>query len=286
MCRRGSPYPPLARVKSLRYTFGAQAGAHGETKSKNSHRLTLAEQQSGTVMRPSHLLFAAFLVGAASLPAQAQDYYAITSINFFTSACVSNLAEPAAIRERANRRYQPVKDPGELANYIGNDRKGEAWRLPGRGERRFVLALASDTGACTVFIESANREVVEKEFRQLVERAGQPGVTAALPISGLFDLEPIRLSFLNQPLEMTKEEASTNSPCHLLLPAVPTTVAVGAAELPELVRQSREYAAQLVAAGRPAQILITSGDDHFSILEQLARPDGALAQEVLRLALP
>ena len=177
MCRRGSPYPPLARVKSLRYTFGAQAGAHGETKSKNSHRLTLAEQQSGTVMRPSHLLLAAFLVGAASLPAQAQDYYAITAINFFTSACVSNLAEPAAIRERANRRYQPVKDPGELANYIGNDRKGEAWRLPGRGERRFVLALASDTGACTVFIESANREVVEKEFRQLVERAGQPGVT-------------------------------------------------------------------------------------------------------------
>jgi acetyl esterase/lipase len=61
---------------------------------------------------------------------------------------------------------------------------------------------------------------------------------------------------------------------------------VGAAELPELVRQSREYAAQLVAAGRPAQILITSGDDHFSILEQLARPDGALAQEALRLALP
>ena len=116
--------------------------------------------------------------------------------------------------------------------------------------------------------------------------AGQPGVTAALPISGLFDLEPIRLSFLNQPLEMNKEEASTNSPCHLPLPAVPTTVAVGAAELPELVRQSREYAAQLVAAGRPAQVLVTPGDDHFSILEQLARPDGALAQEALRLALP
>lgn len=131
-------------------------------------------------MRPSHLLMTAFLLGAASLPAQAQDYYAITAINFFTSACVSNLAEPDAIRERANRRYQPVKDPGELANYIGNDRKGEAWRLPGRGERRFVLALASDTGACTVFIESANREVVEKEFRQLVERAGQPGVSVKI----------------------------------------------------------------------------------------------------------
>lgn len=128
-------------------------------------------------MRASHFLMAAFLVGAASVPARAQDYYAITAINFFTSACVSNLADPAAIRERANRRYQPLKDAGELANYIGNDRKGEAWRLPGRGDRRFVLSLASDTGACTVFVESANREVVEKEFRQLVERAGQPGIS-------------------------------------------------------------------------------------------------------------
>jgi hypothetical protein len=128
-------------------------------------------------MRFARLLLGASFLGAAAIPAQAQDYYAITAINFFTSACVSNLADPDAIKERANRRYRPVKDPAELANYIGNDRKGEAWRLPGRGERRFVLALASDTGACTVFVESANRDVVEKEFRALVQRAGQPGVS-------------------------------------------------------------------------------------------------------------
>ncbi|MGE4064714.1 MAG: hypothetical protein AB7E79_15230 [Rhodospirillaceae bacterium] len=128
-------------------------------------------------MRLGSLLLATSLAGAIAVPAQGQEYYAITAINFFTSACVSNLAEPDAIRERANRRYQAVKDPAELANYIGNDRKGQAWRLPGRGERRFVLALNSETGACTVFVEQANREIVEKEFRQLVERAGQPGVT-------------------------------------------------------------------------------------------------------------
>lgn len=123
------------------------------------------------------LTLAASLVGAGA--AHAQDYYAITAINFFTSACVSNLADPVAVRERANRRYQAVKDPGELANYIGNDRKGQAWRLPGRGERRFVLSLNSETNACTVWVESANRETVEKEFRELVQRAGQPGVTVA-----------------------------------------------------------------------------------------------------------
>lgn len=123
---------------------------------------------------PRAALFAAVMCGA---PIQAQEYYAVTAINFFTSACVSNLADPDAIRERANRRYQPVKDPAELANYTGADRKGQAWRLPGRGERRFVLALNSESGACTVYVEQANREIVEKEFRQLVERAAQPGVT-------------------------------------------------------------------------------------------------------------
>jgi acetyl esterase/lipase len=114
--------------------------------------------------------------------------------------------------------------------------------------------------------------------------AGQNGVTGTLPISGLFDLEPIRLSYLNEPLEMDLAEASANSPMLLPLPEVPVTVAVGDAELPELVRQSREYAARLIAAGRPAREIVLPGDNHFSILEQFARPDGALCQEALRLA--
>jgi arylformamidase len=114
--------------------------------------------------------------------------------------------------------------------------------------------------------------------------AGFPGVSAALPISGLFDLEPIRLSYLNEPLKMDIDEAGTNSPVLLPLPALPITIAFGDAELPELVRQSREYAAALKKAGRLARELALSGEDHFSILEQLAQPSGTLALEVARLA--
>ena len=114
--------------------------------------------------------------------------------------------------------------------------------------------------------------------------ARPPGVTAGLPISGLFDLDPIRLSYLNGPLAMTQEEAARNSPQRLALPEVPSTVAVGGAELPELVRQSRDYAAALAAAGCPGSELVLPGEDHFSILEQLAREDGALCAEAARLA--
>ena len=114
--------------------------------------------------------------------------------------------------------------------------------------------------------------------------AALPGVTAALPISGLFDLEPIRLSYLNAALGMDLIEAGTNSPMRLPLTSVPCTVAVGGAERPELIRQSEDFAAALLAAGRPARRLVVPNATHFTILEELARPAGLLATEAARLA--
>lgn len=114
--------------------------------------------------------------------------------------------------------------------------------------------------------------------------AGLPGVTAILPISGLFDLEPIRLCYLNAPLLMGVAEAGANSPIRQTLPAIPVSVAVGGAELPELLRQSAEYAAALETAGRPVRKIVVPGATHFSILEQIARSDGVLAKEAARLA--
>lgn len=109
---------------------------------------------------------------------------------------------------------------------------------------------------------------------------GKRAVAGALAISGLYDLEPIRLCYLNEKLRLTEASAERHSPLRRL-PArrAPVVVAVGAAELPELVRQSAEYAAAL---GVP--LLALEGHDHFSVLEELARPDGALCRELLALA--
>ncbi len=114
--------------------------------------------------------------------------------------------------------------------------------------------------------------------------AGQPGVSGAIPISGLFDLEPIRLSYLNALLKMGLDEAGANSPIKLPFPPVPMSVAVGGAELPELVRQSEDYVAALSAAGRPVRRLLVPKATHFTILEEIARPSGSLAMEAARLA--
>lgn len=113
---------------------------------------------------------------------------------------------------------------------------------------------------------------------------GHPAVAATLPISGLFDLEPIRLNYLNEKLRLTEEEAARHSPrLHLPSACAPAIVAVGAGELPELVRQSAEYAAALRVKKLPVEYLPLPEHDHFSVLEELATGDGRLCEALVRL---
>jgi arylformamidase len=104
-------------------------------------------------------------------------------------------------------------------------------------------------------------------------------VAGGLAISGLFDLEPIRLSYLNEKLGLDAEQARRNSPL-LNLPtrAGKLIIAYGSDELPELKRQSREFAAEWSARGLPGEIVEVAGCHHYAVLEQLARPDGLLAK--------
>lgn len=104
-----------------------------------------------------------------------------------------------------------------------------------------------------------------------------PRVAGGIAISGIFDLEPIRLNYLNDKLGLDTAEAQRNSPMlHLPSRAAPLIVTVGLGELPELIRQSEDYAAAWQKRGLPGQYLPLAGHDHFSILDELARPDGKL----------
>lgn len=106
--------------------------------------------------------------------------------------------------------------------------------------------------------------------------ADHPRVHSALAISGLFDLEPIRGSGLNDALQLTEQEIAAFSPSRLPSVPKPITVAYGAAELPELRRQSKEFHAHRSAGGAKGELLALEGEEHFSILDTLRRADGAL----------
>jgi len=118
-----------------------------------------------------------------------------------------------------------------------------------------------------------------------VSAAGHPRVDSALLISGLYDLAPIRAGRLNDALRMDDAEAERLSPIRHIAPSrARLVVAWGEAELPELRRQSAAFAAAWTAAGNAAETLPVPGADHFSILDQLARADGALTEALVRLA--
>jgi arylformamidase len=109
-------------------------------------------------------------------------------------------------------------------------------------------------------------------------------VRGGIAISGIYDLEPIRLNYLNEKLGLDEAEARRNSPMLTIPPiAGPLILAYGSAELPELCRQSIDYAAAWAGRGLPGHLLPIDGADHFAILEALAQPDGKLMQALLAL---
>jgi len=106
-----------------------------------------------------------------------------------------------------------------------------------------------------------------------------PRVAGGLAISGLFDLEPIRLSYLNDKIGMDVAAAKRNSPMSRLPKrAGRLWVTVGGGELTELQRQSVEYFAAWRAAGLAGEFVPAPVHDHFSIMEELAKPAGFLVR--------
>jgi arylformamidase len=121
--------------------------------------------------------------------------------------------------------------------------------------------------------------------------AFEPGLPADLvkggcAISGLYDLEPIRLSYLNAEVGLDPEMARRNSPLHLApASAAPFMLCVGGGESDEFHRQTREFADHWRHDGRPLEVMTPPGLDHFAIMEAFADVESALARAVRRQVL-
>lgn len=97
-------------------------------------------------------------------------------------------------------------------------------------------------------------------------------INGVCTISGIFNLEPIRLSDLNQVLNMDSATAFRNSPVQLL-PSTrcPLAIVVGGDETNEFHDQSQELYTcweKII----PAEIILAEGLNHFSIVETMLDP--------------
>jgi arylformamidase len=99
----------------------------------------------------------------------------------------------------------------------------------------------------------------------------------------VYDLAPIRDTGLNNALKLTDQEIATLSPLRLPVVHKRLDIAYGTAELPALDFDSIQLHEARVAANAPGKLFPIEGADHFSILSELRRPDGALVDIVRRL---
>jgi arylformamidase len=113
-------------------------------------------------------------------------------------------------------------------------------------------------------------------------------VKGALLSSGMYDLEPVRLSKRSQYVTFTDETVEQLSALrHLDRIHCPLIVSHGTCETPEFQRQARDFAAALKAAGKDVTFIVGEGYNHFEMTETLANPYGLTGRAVLaQMGLP
>jgi arylformamidase len=101
--------------------------------------------------------------------------------------------------------------------------------------------------------------------------------------SGMYDLKPVRLSKRSKYVTFTDAtEHALSAIRHIDKLATPLILSYGSYETPEFQRQTREFAAAVEAAGKPAELLVGEAYNHFEMLETLANPYGLLGRAVLK----
>jgi arylformamidase len=100
--------------------------------------------------------------------------------------------------------------------------------------------------------------------------------------SGMYDLEPVRRSKRSAYVKFTDEIVQELSgQRHLDRLTAPVTVLYGTCETPEFQRQSLDFAAAIRGAGKPVELVVSEGYNHFEINESLGNPYGVFGRAVL-----
>jgi arylformamidase len=100
--------------------------------------------------------------------------------------------------------------------------------------------------------------------------------------SGMYDLKPVRMSKRSKYVKFTDEmEQELSAMRHLDRLHTPLVLTYGTYETPEFQRQTRDFAAAVKAAGKPVELLVGQGYNHFEMLETLANPFGLLGRSVI-----
>lgn len=129
--------------------------------------------------------------------------------------------------------------------------------------------LGFDPSRITLSGHSAGAHLVSMVMATSADALSRAGlrVRDVILISGVYDLEPIRLTSANEPLQLTPVEVHDLSPIlHLPAPGPRYRVTVAERDTPEFIRQSRDYAELLRKGGHSVSFDLQVGLHHFDII--------------------
>lgn len=121
----------------------------------------------------------------------------------------------------------------------------------------------------------------------------QGGIRGVIPVSGLFDLRPLRFASVNRDVRMSVEDTETLSPQLMVqrdaslrtgqIQAIPMVVMVGGAETDGFKEQSRDFNDAWFRCGGRSRVEMSEGCTHFTVLKAFADAKSAVFADILAM---
>lgn len=170
-----------------------------------------------------------------------------------------------------NYRLMPAVSMDEL---VGDIDAALSWI--GREGHRF----GADPGTMTISGHSAGGHLTLMAYLRNPEL--RPSIRALCSLSGLFELAPIRASYLDEVLQLTESDVASHSPARLDLSVVqcPTLLAVGLEETPLFIEQSQR-SFENNRSNAAFEYLGCEALNHYQVVHELGRADSRITQFIL-----
>ncbi|KAM3846350.1 kynurenine formamidase isoform 2-T2 [Vipera latastei] len=187
----------------------------------------------------------------------------------------------------------PLVNQGIAFAAVGYDvaPKGQLEVMVEQVRRSVAFAVQQYTGISGVYVlgHSAGAHLAAMILSTDWEKFGvEPNIKGVFLVSGIYDLEPIMHTYVNDLLQMSRAVAQENSPLWCVpkvndKKACRVLIALAQHDPPEFHRQSQEYCQVLRTAGWEVSLLDLAGTDHFDIIEKLSQENYLLTQVILNM---